>query len=309
MPVISKSALIKGERSKKRISQMRLSEDTCTQSTLSRIETERHNPKTGMIEELLGQLYLEDYYFTMPTSMDYEVEKRKQEIKRELHSENFTEVKKQLKELLNMETTWDDIDLQFIQAVKTALRLETESFENELYEEILGAVRMSIPDYEVGKSLDFVLSETEIMLLDNLLVYFEKTGETTKAKGIAEDLFSCIEKRHKEFEVYLFGYLSALKRLISLEMKEKDYRNSYQHCLRYVEYCRTYGMREELLEITMERAWCEKQFENPDKFRETVVEAYFGLLAVGKEKEAEEVRKRAKEELGICFKVKFCEET
>lgn len=249
MPVISKSALIKGERSKKRISQMRLSEDTCTQSTLSRIETEQHNPKKGMVKELLGQLYLEDYYFTMPTSMDYEVEKRKQTIKRELHRGDFAEVKRQLTEFLCLETIWDDIDLQFIRAVKIRLCLETEKPGRKVYEEILGAVRMSIPGYEVEKPLDFVLSETEIILLDNLILYFEKTGETAKARKTAENLFSCIEKRHQEFEVYLFGYLNALKRLISLEMEVKDYESGYQHCCRYVEYCQTYGMWAEILKL------------------------------------------------------------
>lgn len=58
----------------------------------------------------------------------------------------------------------------------------------------------------------------------------------------------------------------------------------------------------------MERAWCQKKFEDPDKVKETVVEAYFGLLAVGKEEEAEKIRERAKNELGICFKVKFKDE-
>lgn len=302
--VISKSALIRGERSKKKISQMKLSTDTCTQSTLSRIETERHNPNAGMLGDILGQLYLEDYYFTMPTSMDYEVEKRKQNIKKELYGGNIAEADRQLKELLSLETSWDTTDWQFIRAVTTALRLKREKPGKELYEEILDAIYMSIPKYAEDTVLEFILSETEIILLDNLSFYFEQTGEWQKAKKLMERVFFCIEKRHKEFEIYLFGYLQILKRLITLEIKEKDYASCYSYCCKYVEYCRTYGMWAELLEITMERAWCEKQFESLDKAKETVVEAYFGLLAAERKEKAEEIRERAKEELGICFRIK-----
>lgn len=304
MAVISKSALIKGERSKKKLSQLQLSADTCTQSTLSRIETERHNPNTGVLEDILGQLYLEDYYFTMPTSMDYEVEKRKQKIKKELYGGNIEEVNRQVKEFLDLETDWDVTDQQFIKAVTAALRLKKEKPGKELYEELMDAIHRSIPGYDTDTMLEFILSETEIILLDNLSFYFEQIGERQKAKKVIERVFFCIEKRHKEFEIYLFGYLHILKRLIALEMEEKEYESCYAYCRQYVAYCKTYGMWAELLEITMERAWCEKQFESLNKAKETVVEAYFGLLAAERKERAEEIRERAKEELGICFYIK-----
>lgn len=180
MAVFQLGPIIRNRRLELGLSQEDLADGICSVPTLSRIENGERMPTKNHFEMLmqrLGYSAMSLDYFT--DKHDFKIHELKFQIRQAYVIRDFLLTKRLLAEYKELINNDSNIDQQFLMLYDTLLNIDryTDGEELALFET---ALRLTCPSYN-GSYIPHVLSYEEIILLNNIAVFYDKPETRYKA--------------------------------------------------------------------------------------------------------------------------------
>lgn len=187
MAVFQLGPIIRNRRIELGLSQEDLADGICSVPTLSRIENGERMPTKNHFEMLmqrLGYSAMSLDFFT--DKHDFKIHELKFQIRQAYVIRDFLLTKRLLDEYEELIDNDSNIDQQFFLLYDTLLNIEryTDGEELTLFET---ALRLTCPSYN-GTYIPHVLSYEEIILLNNIAVFYDKPETRYKAISIFRTL-------------------------------------------------------------------------------------------------------------------------
>ncbi len=180
MSVFHLGAIIKARREALELSQEDLADGICSVPTLSRIENGERMPTKNHFEMLMQRLGYSvmslDFFTDERDFLSYELRLR---ITHEYMAHNYAEAKRLLEELKGVLTEPTRIDEQYLLLEEVLLNEEKYTNEQKL-EMCERAFQLTCPKYKKNY-IPKVLSYEEIILLNNIAIYYGRQGNYARA--------------------------------------------------------------------------------------------------------------------------------
>lgn len=216
MAVFQLGPIIKNRRVELGLSQEDLADGICSVPTLSRIENGERMPTKNHFEMLmqrLGYSAMSLDFFT--DKQDFKIHELKFQIRQAYVIKDFQLAERLLVEYKGLINDDSNIDQQFFQLYHTLLSINQYSAGEELalFE---SALRLTCPSYSETR-IPHVLSYEEIILLNNIAVYYDKPGTRHEAISILRTLKTyydthviCSEEALRTQQMVLYNLSKAL---------------------------------------------------------------------------------------------------
>ena len=187
---------------------------------------------------------------------------------------------------------------QFVAYVQ--VELDTHSPPEEVEGNIMAALRIRNPDFDVDKVALYRLNYNEICLLICLADQYEKLGNRSKAIALTKAMIDSREyiKATEEDKAHLYPAL--LFNLATLVGTDKRYKEALKHCDTAIEICREYNNLIYAPDILFLMVKCYFGLkEDEDIYRAFLIRAYYTALGHGNREFAMEIKSDAAKYLGI----------
>lgn len=299
-------SLIREARERQKYSQEELCYGICTPSTLSRIENGVQAPGKKILEALMQRLGIVDRIYNSYLSREemerYEIEEK---LTRCLARKEYEEAE-QLVEILEEK-------LQKASRKEYSLKLEEqyvcfarilvcknrgESLANIL-ERLLGAIRMTLPDFDGIHIRTRLLTFHEISILNNIGCTYHAMGKVWDALQLLFSLKEYIEEHTVGGQELSVKYLMILQNLSSWMGQEGHYKKALELCQTGIDFCIEYGKLHTFPMLLCNKACALAELGQYDVSKESFYQSIALFEAMSQHDCAEQVRKYAESHYGI----------
>ena len=208
METVSIGEVIRRRREEWGVSQEMVCEGLCTSMTLSRFESGQQTPSRDCVVTMLQRLGLPDdsYYAQLTKEELRQITLRKEILacssmyvrttgeERKLFR---ADALKKIKELECIAKKDDVVSRQFLVARKANwIEKSDEYSRNEIMDMLLGAIRLTVPQFDLDEINRCLYSENEISLIIDIAVQYSRSGQRRKAEDILRQLIKMLQKRY-----------------------------------------------------------------------------------------------------------------
>jgi transcriptional regulator with XRE-family HTH domain len=299
--------ILRERRQELELTQEKVCEGICDPVTLSRIEAGKQTPSRSKLKVLLQRLKLpEERYYALVGEHDAEISELTTEIVACNVHRKTKEGLKKIEQLENKLTADDVIERQFILRSKIALGKWTENgaqpyTPQEELKILYEAIRLTIPNFTITDLKKRLYGTEEIKILNQIAGAHCRAGEEDAARQIYEHLMYICEEsfkdsKRKEGQMALIAFNYARFLLF-----KKEYHQSIAIGEKGWEACTEYGQYRMLPNIIATLAEDYYHLGDLEKSKELYYQAYYTLKAIRYTKNAEAVKREAKEFLNVDF--------
>lgn len=248
METVSIGEVIRRRREEWGVSQEMVCEGLCTSMTLSRFESGQQTPSRDCVVTMLQRLGLPDdsYYAQLTKEELRQITLRKEILAcssmyvrttREERKLFRADALKKIKELECIAKKDDVVSRQFLVARKANwIEKSDEYSRNEIMDMLLGAIRLTVPQFDLDEINRCLYSENEISLIIDIAVQYSRSGQRRKAEDILRQLIKMLQKRYpNHIRLPLAAYNYAI--YLCLERR-------YEESLEIVELGRTTAIKQ-----------------------------------------------------------------
>jgi len=212
MPQIKVDTLIKTLRKGKKMTQVELSEEICSEAELSRIERGIRKPSWWIFERLMQRLGEEPtkYYSNIASQEDKRIMDIRTEIKYLLRDKtNTNEVEAKINQLEHDKAFQDGIHLQFLLQSKASIAFYREDYE-AMYQYATEALKPTKPKFNENEIDKYVLLFDEIWLIQQIATAHFFISSPEKSTEILLKLKASLDRGYFDDEEKVKSYLSIL---------------------------------------------------------------------------------------------------
>lgn len=307
MSIIEVGELIRSERKKKGITQEELAYELCTTATLSRIENGVHSPNRELLNALLDRIGNIDYQFSYTEKansvFDYRIEKMKNDIISAYTDHRLDTLKQLLQDWTQYQNTYNSLDEQFVLTYTYLFYYKNNQLELIEESKITLALQETFPTFSAQEDFSFLLTENEKNLLFLLAMVYKHQQKILPCKQILSNLSANFELYGNSYEYVELLYIDTLRELTDICILFEEYTEANTYIDKYIAYCKEHATYSFIPYIRYQKALCSLWANNLDEARENIVKAYYHLLALQRTEDAENLRTKAEQELGIRFKI------
>ena len=237
--------IIRETRTRRNISQEKLSEGICSPVTLSRIENGTQKLSLKIEKALLERLGYNTEDMIVYAD-ENEVRKHRLESEIQVRIMHYEKVDNLIEEYVGLLATRGAemmLEKQFVQMAVAVQGLYTNEWSLEkVKEEIVAAIRLTIPSFsDVFCLYGKIYTNTEIQLLNNLGIVYAKQHMMAKASRLFFSLVEYVEKNEMDVETKNKTYPMLIHNLV----RSLEGTNSMDEILEYAEkgiaYCVKYN--------------------------------------------------------------------
>jgi transcriptional regulator with XRE-family HTH domain len=268
--------IIRMTRKSLSITQEQLSEGICSIETLSRVESGKQNPSKEVYELLMERMgRIKDRAYSMLSVSDFKIFEKKQLFERCIQVFDYQRAEYILEEIKSKigETK---LDKQFIVRAEGLVnyRLERISTE-EFLQELLEAIRITIPRYDNISLSNWPLTYNEIVLLLNISTAYAEMGDYNNGIRILKEAYNALNSSYMDKEQREFSKVGILVNLSKWYGMEDKYKESSDCIIEGIEICRRNRIGGVLPILLYNNAWnkeklIEKGVLSPDNKTECI---------------------------------------
>lgn len=236
--------IIKKQRKIRKITQEQLCEGICDPSWISKIESGTRMPESIIAEALLKRLGLEPHqYINYIAEEELEISNLKHQIRRYYSSGYEEEAKKDFLRLKQIfcEKEIHKLNRQFMILYELFLEKKHESARYKL-ERLMEAFHITRTDFDVAKIKDYLLSDEEIVLINNVAIQRYELSEKQEAKDMVIQLKEYVEQTPMDFESMRRIYPVLLYNLTKWQGLSGEYASCLENCEKGIRFCKEYNI-------------------------------------------------------------------
>ncbi len=260
---------IKEERARRSFSQEDVCTGICSTGTLSRIENGTQKPNLKMQEALLERLGCSTENLVFFASNE-EAEKHNLELELgvlTMHRKPIGEKLREYAGLISDASVTQGLEKQFLLTMEAICGFYSREWElSRVFEQLEGALRLSVPNYEECKVTSIkLLTNTEITILNNLALVLYRQEEHVRAISIMNYLVRYVE--NSDFNVETTGkkYPMLIYNLARMMDTIGSYKEMHRTCDKGIEFCKKYGRLAAMPELFYSKAVaCQKLDKIPE---------------------------------------------
>lgn len=195
--------VIKRTRSAQKLSQEMLSEDICTQETLSRIENGKNTPNDRTLNKLMKKMNRERQRIEMNIVTErYEVMQIERELAKLEYRKKYEEcenILKQVEHSLDMSYIENQ---QYIQLKQISIDIDRKKQEyQESIEKLYDILYITLPKH-AGGLYEYPLTDKEILILNMIAIYYCQNGKKQQGIHIWEHILKNFELKEIDKNFY-----------------------------------------------------------------------------------------------------------
>ena len=214
------------------ITQEQLCEDICSVETLSRIETGRQNPSKDVYELLMERMgRIRDRAYSMLSVSEFKVLEKMRQFERciqtyEYHRAEY--ILEDIKKLLGS----SNLDRQFVIRTENLVNYRLNRIStDEFLEELLKAIRITIPKYGEISLSHWPLTYNEATILLNISTAYSENEDYQKGIDILEEAYAALKhsyidnEQRANIQVVIINSISKWYGLLEMHHKAIDTAN------------------------------------------------------------------------------------
>lgn len=273
--------VIKKLRKEQKITQETLCDGICTASYLSRIENGDANVADSTINALLQRLGQDaSRYITYKTEKDLELQNRFYELRQHSSNNEITLHKKLLKELLLEFDTYDCSIQQFLKLhVYIDLCRDDDYSPQKMYSYLMEALLLTKKKIDLSDLTHHLYTQDEIMLLINIAIMLEESGDIETPLIILEQLRIYLEDKRISPEFTRRPYPIILINLTNWLGLNKQYYEAISLCDKAIKYCIDFNNLSLLANFFYNKGYCLGKAGNSNEAIVFVSKAYHMAVA------------------------------
>lgn len=299
-------SLIRNARERQKYSQEELSYGICTASTLSRIENGLQAPGKKILEALMQRLGIVDrIYNSYLTPEEMERYEAEEQLTRCLAKKDYEQAQ-QLVETLEAQLSQASgkgyslkMEQQYICFAKILISKNKGESAGCILEQLLGAIRMTLPDFDGVHIRARLLTFHEITILNNIGCAYHAAGDVWSALRLLFDLKEYIEEHTANGQELSVKYLMILQNLSSWLGQEGHHREALKLCQKGIDFCIEYGKMHTFPMLLCNKACALAELGHNDVSKEIFYQSVAVFQATGQRECAGQVRKYAEDRYGI----------
>lgn len=274
-------------RMRMHISQKDLCRGLCTNRTLSRIELGERVPDKLLLDALLQRLGKSpDKLETILSEKEYMFFCQRRSIERDIIKYDFEKAKSKLEDYKKQKKCKDILQRQYIYKIEAVLADEMEHNVGKSIYLLKQAAEMTMPNWEEGDRIDFLLGIEEVQILLILAQNYSKIGREKKAIKLLIKLYIYLETKYSDEEEKVKVYPRCVYLLANLLWKNERYDETVKICEKAIDLLTKNGVinyLEELMNIysmVLQKQGNLKLANKIEKQRENLLEVYneYGMV-------------------------------
>lgn len=241
-------SLIRDARERQKYSQEELCYGICTASTLSRIENGVQAPGKKILEALMQRLGIVDRLYNSylsPEEMErYEMEEK---LTRCLARKDYEKAEEFVKILewklgeIPRKAYSLKLEAQHVCFAKALIRKSKGASRQIVLEELLEAIRMTMPDFDGVHLRARLLTFQEISILNNIGCTYHAMGKICDALRLLVQLKEYMESHTDGGQELSVKYLMVLQNLSTWLGQKGYYQEALALCQKGIDFCVEYG--------------------------------------------------------------------
>lgn len=301
MPIkYSVGEIIKRERKRQGISQEKLSDGICTPSWLSKIESGVCTPTNSLFEMLMQRLGKNSsQYVLFQSEIEMTIESLKFRTRRLYSTNLMEESKKSYYELKSLIKDHNQYDQQFIALYDLLLFKSNELSQSELLSKFEEALNYSKPDFEYEHINDHLLTNDEIVIINNIAILMKQLERTQEAIKIMKSLKFYLENPRFDYDVKKRTYPLVMYNLSKWQGLDGDYCGCVSTCDIAIQYCVENGVLSTLASLLLNKGYAYTELGSKDFAIRFLRESYYINMATKEEPSAQRIREYALDKLGV----------
>ena len=288
------------------ISQSILCRGLCSVTTLSRIEADEREADELLLETLLERLGKTPNQFELIlTNLDYVLYQNREEIKEQISNRNYDEAYKLLDIYEKEAASKGSVHKQFIVASKAMLNEEQGGATEKTLELLMKAISYTVPDFKTQEIEDIYLSNTEFVIMIQIIQKMIFIGTIDEARKILFLLLGYFDI-HPSMEGNRALYPQLAIIACRLLIQENNYSDALEICNKGLKMNKGNRKLDYLGELSLLQAQItEVILKSQDKWNNAnkecltaYLQAYYVYEFCEEKTTAEEIRKHLQEEYG-----------
>lgn len=298
--------LIRDARERQKYSQEELSYGICTASTLSRIENGLQVPGKKILEGLMQRLGIVDRIYNIYLNQE---ELKRSELERQLtrclakgEFERSEELVERMEDMIGSVSGKEynlKMEQQYLRFARILIQKHKGESAEHILEMLLGAVRMTIPDFDGVHIKTRLLTFHEISILNNIGCAYHNMGKMWNGLQLLFELKEYMEKHTLSGEEMSEKYPMILQNLSSWLGQEGMYQDALHLCQTGIDFCIEHGKLHIFPMLLCNKACALAELRQYDVSKECFNQSITMFQAIGQQERAEQVKKYAHMHYGI----------
>lgn len=281
-------------------SQEELCDGICSPGNLSKIENNTRRPELNKLEALLQRLGHKECFTVFADKKEMNISLLLRDLASEIAQKDVIGIEKLLRKIEQISSPEDILSQQYIRFSKAILAdLKGEKEETTLIE-LVRSLGMTKENFELGKELPKGLyTYNEIVIINAIAVKSYHLRQTEYAIGLLRELKKYMDEKILDQEEKAKKYPMILLNLSSWLSNDGRYEEALNLCEEGLWICKNYGKLHSMPELLVTKGVILINLSKREKAVECFKSALQLFSILDRERECQEVRYRAKKDLGI----------
>lgn len=293
---------IKLMRKQRGLSQTELAEGLLDKGTLSRIENGHQAPTQYMLDALARRLGLDSQrcFNTLLTQREYEAFELREEIAALIRADDYESVSERAAELEENPEFSDALNRQFLLWARACVISADGKHIAEEQTLLLEAIHISIPSFDTGKISSYLLTDTEIKIINAMALNRHAANETEEAIRALYSLKESIDGSHLDRIGKAENYTTVLYNLSKCLGLAGRFEEAVSVCDTAISFSVKSSELAHLPKTLFNKAYCVFEMAGDSALcKRLILQSYWGCDFLGNDKDKEAIKKYALEKMGI----------
>ncbi len=287
--------LIRDARERQQLSQEDVCFGICMSSTLSRIENGQQVPGRKILEGLIQRLGIEWMFDVSMSRKEGEKYELEQKMIRCIGKKEYSRAGRladELEERLKADSNREFLKMeeQYLLFVRAMIQMDQGKSLKKVLEQLLKAIRMTVPDFDGIHIQTRLLTCQEISILNSIGCIYHAQGNLWDALQVLIDLKEYMENHTLNGQRTSEKYPMIIQNLSFWMVQEGYYRDALELCQKGIEYCIEYGKMHTFPMLLCNKACALAELGQIEMSKEIFYQSTAIFEAVGQQDSAEQVR-------------------
>ena len=306
--------IIRMTRKSLSITQEQLCSDICSVETLSRIETGRQNPSKDVYELLMERMgRIRERAYSMLSVSDFQVLEKTRKFEECIYVYDYHRAEYILEEI-EKKLGGTNLDKQFLLRARSLVnyrlgRISTEEF----LEELIKAIRITIPNYGKISLANWPLTYNETVLILNISTAYSENNDYQNSIRILQEVYSALKQSYIDEEHRILMQISIIQNMSKWYGLLRKYEKAIEAALEGIEICKRFKIGNALPILLYNYVWnkeklIEKGVLSPENKRECInylIQAYYIASAMQQSYMEEFIRSHITMYYGVAYTLQY----
>jgi transcriptional regulator with XRE-family HTH domain len=290
MAIYSIGEVIRRERIRQHITQEDLSSGICSTSWLSKIESGSVTPQPQTFELLIKRLGKNvSQYIQFRGEIEIDIENLKFEIRRAKALKDNEKARSLYQTLVPSADDKNILNQQFLLLYDVLLLKGASKDYRQKCDQLYKALEMTIPNFQPAKLHDLLLSQDEIIILNNLAINHYRLDEKETAKSILKELAQYLEKPNFDYEEKRRAYPIVCYNLSKWAGLDGDTLESIRLSNKVIDFCIIHSELNCLPEALFNKGYALAHLGSIESAKESFMQSHYLFKTLRREDEAQRV--------------------